>query len=83
VWVFCHAICRIIGLLWKSPLYVVIGDVFPNAFEQTMRLLHLLKPIKVEQASTVSVVISKIFATDFPVPPMWFLLLMEEIRLTS
>ena len=35
-----------------------------------MRLLHLLKPIKVEQASTVSVVISKIFATDFPVPPM-------------
>lgn len=62
--------CRIIGLLWKSPLYVVIGYVFPNAFEQTMRLLHLLKPIKVEQASTVSVVISKIFATDFQVPPM-------------
>ena len=63
--------CRIIGLLRKSPFHVVtIGDVFPNAFEQTMRLLHLLKPIKVEQASTVSVVISKIFATDFQVPPM-------------
>lgn len=42
----------------------------PQRLWKNMRLLHLLKPIKVEQASTVSVVISKIFATDFQVPPM-------------